>query len=279
MNLFQKVLISTYCILIPLIAVKSNSFQFQSSTYKDTLVVIKNDTIEIMFPSGEVRGQIMVLPGWNFSRKTNCNESSFCTKALNKGYILILPEMRKSIYASRTYPETRKDWLKYPTLTWVIDTLIPMFQLKLQLLQPNGNNYLFGISTGGRGVALIAEATKKIFKAGAALSGDYDQTLQPSDNLMRMYYGNYTDFPERWTGSDNPLHNCNKINIPLYLGHGLEDNVVPSNQTLQFYNALKASSKLPHQLNLMKKKGHNYQYWDAETDAVLNFFSMHQQRY
>lgn len=241
--------------------------------FRDTTVVLNGDSVDILFPSKEVKGQILVLPGWNFSRKKCCKESSFCRKALQKGYILVLPEMGKSIYASAIYPETRKDWIRFPELKWVTDTLITYLQQQAGLFKQGQSNYVFGISTGGRGVALIVEHTGNLFKAGAALSGDYDQTRLPNDNLMKGFYGNYSDFKTRWEGEDNALLNTSKVLVPLYLGHGLDDKVVPVEQTRLFYNELKrVNGKLPHAFKLTEKQGHNYAYWDSETDAVLEFF-------
>lgn len=239
----------------------------------DTTIVLNGDTVDLLFPTGSIKGQILVLPGWNYSRKKCCKESSFCQAALQRGYVLVLPEMGKSLYASAVYHETRKEWAGFPQLKWVTDTL--MFYLRQQagLFKEGQSNYIFGISTGGRGVALIVEHTDMLFKAAAALSGDYDQTKLPTDNLVTAYYGNYTDFKTRWEGEDNPLLNASKVLVPFYLGHGLTDNVVPVEQTRMFYNELKrVNTNLSHVLMLKEQYGHNYEYWDSETDAVLDFF-------
>jgi dienelactone hydrolase len=252
---------------------KGAGFNVAYAITRDTTFVLNTDTVDILFPPGEIKGQILILPGWNYSRKKCCNESSFCKKALEKGYVLILPEMGKSIYASTVYPETRKDWIKYPELKWVTDTLILYLQNQAGIFKPTQHNYIFGISTGGRGVALIVEHVGKLFKAGAALSGDYDQTQLPNDNLMKGFYGSYTDFKQRWEGEDNALLNASKVAVPLYLGHGLDDKIVPVEQTHLFYKELKrVNEKLSHVLHLAEQHGHNYAYWDSETGAVLDFF-------
>lgn len=240
---------------------------------KDTTFVLSGDTVDVLFPLGKVKGQILVLPGWNYSRKKCCNESSFCNKALKMGYVLVCPEMGKSIYASEVYPETRKDWIKYPQMKWLNDTLIYCLQQQLGLFKPGQRNFIFGISTGGRGVALIVEHTRNLFTAGAALSGDYDQRQLPDDNLMNGFYGTYSDFKTRWEGEDNALLNAANVSIPLYLGHGQNDKVVPVEQTRLFYDELKrVNKKIRHILHIVQQHGHNYSYWDSETDAVLKFF-------
>jgi pimeloyl-ACP methyl ester carboxylesterase len=233
--------------------------------------------VEIMLPEGDVKADLLVLPGWNFSRTDWCAKSSLCKRALKKGYRLILPEMGKSIYASEYYPETRNDWRVYPTRTWVTDTLIPQLQNDHCVLQHGGHNYMVGLSTGARGVALIALHRPGLFAAGAALSGDYDQRLLTSDNLMRGVYGDYESFKDRWEGQDNPTVNADKFTTPLYLGHGLEDDVVPHEQTEVFYKALKrARPDLHVELHLADNKGHDYGYWNSEVDDMITFFDRFQ---
>jgi pimeloyl-ACP methyl ester carboxylesterase len=230
--------------------------------------------VDIVQPTAPYRGDMLVLPGWNFSRTDWCDKSALCTQARAAGYRLILPEMGKSIYATRTYPETRADWRTLATLTFVVDTLLPALQAQHKVLLPGGNNYLVGLSTGGRGVAMIALRTGKLFKAGAALSGDFDQTLQPTDNLMRGWYGPQPQFPDRWTGEDNPARNAARLQVPLYLGHGEKDNIVPVAHTLTLHRALQQHNPLLRtHLHLDPAAGHDYTYWNSEVQNVLKFFA------
>jgi dipeptidyl aminopeptidase/acylaminoacyl peptidase len=190
-----------------------------------------------------------------------------------------MPDMQKSIYASQLYPETRADWRSFPTLTWVTDSLIPYCQKEFKLLLPKQNNYLFGISTGGRGVALLSLYTDSIFIAGAALSGDYDQVADTSDNLVRGYYGAFNKFPERWKGKDNPLMNANKLKIPLFIAHGKSDNIVPYQQSVNFFDAItKIKPGLGHKINLQNEAGHNYKFWNTEYTEVFVFFQNHSEK-
>ncbi|MDX2303058.1 MAG: prolyl oligopeptidase family serine peptidase [Microscillaceae bacterium] len=259
-------------------ATTSEKMLLSSETfYKDTVMTVKIDEIfvDIFYPGVDRSvGNILVLPGWNFPRQDWCQKSSLCRKASEAGYCLIFPEMGKSVYSGEFYPETLQEWKVYPGKKWVLDSLIPTLQKKYHLLKNNQKNYLLGLSTGGRGVALIALERSDLFKAGAALSGDFDQTQMPQDRLMIGFYGSYQQFPERWKGEDNPQMQIAKFQIPLYLGHGKQDKIVPPEQTLHFYEALK---KAHPQLNLklnMPDAGHDYAYWDSELKAVLEFFAL-----
>jgi len=253
---------------------KKDSIKKQICTLKnDTTVVISGFPVDIALPEKEAIGTILVLNGWNFSRDHCCKNCTFCKEAKAKGFRLIMPEMGLSVYSKIIYPETRTDWRKYPTRTWIIETMIPFMQKHFNLLMQNENNFLYGISTGSRGVALIALHTKNIFRAGAALSGDYDQTLMKNDNLMKGFYGNYDLFPDRWEGDENPFKNASKYTIPIYFGHGLKDQVVASEQTILFYKELKrVRPEIGFELHTDSLGGHNYKFWGSQTKAILEFF-------
>jgi S-formylglutathione hydrolase FrmB len=260
---------TTYLFLLLVIC----QLQIVSGKTTDTIIFIAGTKVEIIIPEKQLKGTFLVLPGWNFQQNDICEKSNFCSFFSDKGYALILPNMLKSVYSSKLYNETRKDWLQYPTLPWLTDSLIPFIQKKYNLINNSQNNYLFGISTGGRGVAAVATHTGNLFKAGAALSGDYNQLLDLNDNLMRGYYGEYAKFSERWKGEDNPYLNANKIEIPLFLAHGKSDNIVPVQQTIEFYKELqRINPKLQHILNLKDSASHNYNFWGSEYPNVLEFF-------
>ncbi len=239
----------------------------------DTTIIVGNVPVDFRFPDHPNEGAILVLPGWNFSRTDLCDKSDFCDKARKLGYILVLPEMLKSVYASEFFPETRADWRRYPILHWITDTLIPFCQKQFQVFNEGERNFLYGISTGARGVTLVAGNTDTLFLAGAALSGDYDQTKMAADRLMTGYYGSYNQFKNRWEGIDNPSFHSNRLKIPLYIAHGQKDAVVPCQQSIDFYQ--KINSENPgrgHVLILCDTCGHNYAFWNSQTDAVFRFF-------
>lgn len=243
---------------------------------KDTLITltIGGHAVDIRTPSkGDIKGNIIVLPGWSFAKDDWCAKSSLCTKALAQGYRLILPEMSKSVYSGKYYPETIKEWQKFPSKTWVVEEMIGTLQKKHAMLLSTQKNFILGLSTGGRGVALIALAKPDLFAAAAALSGDFDQTQMTTDRLMIGYYGSYLQFKSRWEGEDNPTKQAIHWKTPIYLGHGKQDNIVPVSQTQTFFNAIKKHHpNLKIKLNLPEAT-HDYKYWDGEVDNMLAFFA------
>jgi dienelactone hydrolase len=227
--------------------------------------------------SANIKGNLLILQGWSFPKDDWCKKSSLCKKALEQGYRLIMPEMGKSTYSSKLYPQTLAQWRKYPTLKWLTDSLIPHLQKEYCIMQPSQSNFVVGLSTGARGAGLVVLNMPDLFKAAAALSGDFDQRKIPYDRIMTGFYGSIAAFPKRWAGEDNMVVNIKKFKTPFYLGHGKLDKVCPPSQTQLFYNELKkAHPNLKVVLSMPTWAAHNYKYWDYEVDKFLKFFAERQ---
>jgi len=220
---------------------------------------------------------ILVLPGWNFPRTSWVENTSLVEYAEQYGYALILPEMGKTLYESSYYPQTRMKWNQVPGGQFIKDRFIPTIQRRHNLLQPGQYNTILGLSTGGRGVALIALQNPGLFVAGASLSGDFSQEHMPEDRLMTAVYGAFANFPKRWTGtrSDNPQAQVRNWQMPLYLAHGTADNIVPESQSRLFYEALKKAhgNMIPIEYHAVTGAGHNYQFWGGQLKDVFRFFN------
>ncbi len=244
---------------------------------KDTTfnIPFKGNQIEVVikFPKTHTfKGTIVALPGWNFPNTQWCDSTDLCSKALAKGYAVILPQMGKSIYCDTIFPETRMDWLKYPTRSWMRETMIPAIQKSCKLLLEDQNNHVMGLSTGARGAVLLALDLPKIFKACAALSGDFDQTRYTKDNLYNGYYGSYSKFTDRWTKNDNAITSIERLTVPIYLAHGKNDQIVPLAYSVQLFDALQDAGNEKSVLVVNPKAGHTYSFWNSEVNAVLEFF-------
>lgn len=245
----------------------------------DTIIAQKYDCCFIVstiidYPEKdiEIKGTILMLHGWNLPATEWCEKTSFCEKALAEGYVLIIPDYNKSNYALELYPQTRADYQKYPTITWMMDFQIPYFQETFGLLKPGQNNLVAGISTGARGATLLAYYHPEIFKGAASLSGDFDITAMQDEFLYYAFFGQYSDFPERWR-NECFAYDCQNYKVPLYIGHGESDNVSPVIQSKAMYDSIKKyQPELKLIGNFPSAAGHNYDYWESETDNVLDFF-------
>ncbi len=245
----------------------------------DTIISAKYDccfvvTTEIKYPSieTEIKGTILMLHGWNLPASEWCKKTTFCEKALAQGYVLIIPDYIKCNYTLEIYPQTRAEYQKYPTITWIMETQIPDIQQQFGLLKEGQNNMVAGISTGARGATLLAYYLPEIFKACASLSGDFNITAMQDEFLYYAFLGYYTDFPDRWK-KECFAYDCENYKVPTYIGHGKADKVSPVMQSTSMYDSIKLHNpELKLIGNFPEYSGHNYDYWESETDAVLSFF-------
>ena len=231
--------------------------------------------ISVYYPTKkEFKGSIIALPGWNFPATQWCDSTALCSLADSLGYVLILPEMGKSIYCNTLYPETRNDWRRFPTRSWISNSLLPHLQDSFRILLKEQSNYVMGLSTGARGAALLALDHPDIFKACALLSGDYDQTQYPKDNLYKGYYGAQSSFPDRWKNDDNLITEMDKFTVPAYLGHGRLDKTVPIQHSIDLSKRL-TELKKEVVFHINENGQHNYTFWNSEVKSVLTFFQEH----
>ncbi|WP_034937285.1 alpha/beta hydrolase-fold protein [Gloeocapsa sp. PCC 73106] len=229
---------------------------------------------DLYIPSRSLVGTILVLPGWNFPRTSWVENSELVKYADEYGYALILPEMGQTIYESSYYPETTMKWNSLPGGEFIKTRLIPEMQTRHNLLQTVQYNTLLGLSTGGRGVTLIALENPQIFKAGASLSGDFSQENMPADNLMRAVYGPIEEFEARWRGRDNPQARIKEWSIPLYLTHGSADEIVPESQSRLFYDSYREYHRDTGLVVYypVVDAGHDYTFWNSQLPNIFEFF-------
>ena len=244
--------------------------------FSDSLTTLRigGYKVDIRLPRAAFKGSVIILPGYNFPKEDACQKAPlFCQTFLEAGYLLIMPEMGRSLYSSQYFPETQARYKRYPDQNWVLDSLLPNLQLEYGLLVDGQDNFLVGISTGGRGAALLALAAPERWTAVACLSGDFDQSQMPNDGLMRNFYGPYKQFSQRWETVDNVIARIDDWQTPIFIGHGGADKVVPPAQSKQLFDSLQ--SRLDRELlyySAPPKAEHNYAYWGAEAKNILAFF-------
>ena len=229
--------------------------------------------VQIQMPQDDFRGTILVLQGWNFSNTDWCDSSDLCAMASKQGYCLVMPSMGKSIYHKQVYPRTRKSWRKYPTRTWLVDTLITDLQQEYNLFLPEQINFVMGLSTGGRGAFIVAQENPDIFAAGASLSGDYDQDAFPEDNLYRGYFGTN---PDAWDSLENPVSFASSWSVPMFIAHGGKDTIVSVKHLMRLREVQESvQPDLHFEFHIDDRAGHDYKFWRRQVESILDFFNDH----
>jgi len=254
---------------------KKETQTMDSSNKQDTLLTFnyfkRPIPVQIQYADSS-KGSILVLPGWNLKATEWCEKTALCKKAKEHGFDLVFVEMQRSLYLKEYYPQTRADYKDHPTRSWLMDAVInPLFAKNL--LSSTNPVFVLGLSTGGRGAAILALENPEIFSGAAALSGDFNPLLQKNDALMINSLGPFSRFPELWNGDNNISNRANEFTVPLYIGHGQQDQVCPLLQSTDFVKVLKtANPTLRIVTNFPDNQGHSYSYWDSEVDAILRFF-------
>ncbi len=264
---------------------------------------------------GSGRKLLLLLPGWNYSDTQWCTRTTVCETALRRGYDVMFVEMGKSVYMDSLYPEMRKDYRLHPTRSWLWDSVLQPLQMRgyftdkaiPETLTQTGSGKLFyrdlrlpiptfvmGLSTGGRGAMLLGLEHPEAFRGVASLSGDYDPTLTPNDNLMINCMGSFSSFMYRWQGSNNIRRRISELQIPCFVAHGKVDPVVSVNQAIQLaaaYELVKTDMVLSKQSSpksnnsemvktaqpkficrIVENAGHDYTFWNQAGLEALDFF-------
>lgn len=226
--------------------------------------------VKIHAAKSEFKGTILLLQGWNFPNTSWCDSTDFCSKAAEAGYYIVAPDMGKSIYHKRMYASTREDWKIFPTRTWLMEVVVQKLQTQFDLFEVGGNNYVIGLSTGGRGAVILAEEYPQLFRAGVSLSGDYDQSAFPNDNLYRGYFG--TDSTQ-WSPDENPVSFLESWKTPLFIAHGTADSIVPIAHAIHLKEMLhERNPTLNVTFDFSPSGKHDYAFWGSYTDRIFQFF-------
>jgi S-formylglutathione hydrolase FrmB len=258
--------------------------------------------VKIILPKKQLKGMILLLPGWNLPDLDWSTKTSVCSKALSMNFGLVFVEMGKSVYMDSFYPSMRKDYKFYPTRTWLWDTVIKPLQ-QYGWFTPGSPSFVLGLSTGARGALILGIENSCCIKAVAGLSGDYNPLLDTKDGLMVNTLGAYEKNPFRWRGTNNISLRSEELKCHVFLAHGENDQIVPIAQSLDLWYRLDKlkveKSILPYkkqshattlQKSLLKRsvlnkdpknvcfltvKGanHDYQFWEYAGLKALDFFA------
>jgi pimeloyl-ACP methyl ester carboxylesterase len=249
-------------------------FLFNTSV-KDTIVKKYYNQLHVPVTvkySDKASYNLLVLPGYGFSDLEWCTKTTLCEKAYKLGFNLVFIEVKKSVYLKENLPQTSALLRKYPTRTWIIDSVYKPL-LNAGVIPPNKKNFVMGLSTGARGAAILLLENPSIFSAGACLSGDFDPTIQKTDNLMINALGIFDKYASVWKGDNNIVERVKEFQRPIFIAHGKKDPIVPVEHSLLLKERLlKENPKILVKFDFPQNSKHDYKFWNSEVDNVLNFF-------
>ncbi|MFZ5442439.1 MAG: alpha/beta hydrolase [Myxococcota bacterium] len=227
--------------------------------------------LHVYVPAGTAKQfpLVIALPGWNHTPELWRSKSDLGALADRYGFVLAVPQLGKSIYETRFYPESKSSWTVAPGARWVGEVVLPWLRAHYPVASERAHTAIIGYSTGGRGALLVAEAYPEFAFVGS-LSGTFDLLrLDPKDGEYRIHaalYGERDAFPERWK-----LDNCVEParleqlgDTRVYAAHGADDRVVKPDQLAALQGALPAGEFV-----LVPRAGHDWAFWNAQWPVVF----------
>ncbi len=217
-------------------------------------------------PTGKTRYPLVIaLHGWGHSAKMFKKKGDLARWADLHRFVLAVPEMGKTIYETKFYPQSKGRWKIAPGARWVGEVILPHVRKKYAVYQDRAHTGVIGYSTGGRGAVLLAELYPQFAFAGS-VSGTYDlMILGPGTGeygIHKVVYGPRKRYPKRWR-----LDNCvtpalldRLKGTRLYIVHGGKDRSVPPSQLQALRKAL-AERPIVAKFLLIPKAGHNWKLW------------------
>ncbi len=215
--------------------------------------------VAVYTPAHASGAWVLLLHGWNQHARDWAERTHVSTLAESQGWTLVAPDLGKSVYESRGYPGMGST---VPGLGWTRDVLVPWTVTTLGCSDAPERRAVVGVSTGGRGAALLGEAG--LFGAVAAFSGTYDlAALAPSTGEYRIHavvFGERAAHPETWRRED--VTGRSPPTTRWWLAHGGKDAYVPQAQT-RTQAARLAAAGAPVVTWLDADAGHDWPIWDA----------------
>jgi len=247
--------------------------------YEDKTGIVR---VQIFFPSGYRRGAnlrtLIVLHGYAQNLRDWEKNTPIETYANQHDFILVCPDMGRSMYESRFYPETTSAWNRVPGSLFIGKILLQYIRQTFNIAYERERTGIFGLSTGGRGALLVAALYNRDFGATAGLSGDYDPQSMTEDRLLTGVYGKYEENKERWKNDDNIMKLSPDLKgMPVFLSHGGKDSVVPRGQSVILAMKLKQLQRKygGYEIIYSEKKhhSHNWRYWRSILPELMDFFN------
>ena len=237
--------------------------------------------VQIYFPAKYKKGDnlrtLIALHGYaGYMRDWELN-SGIQALADKYDFIVVCPNMGRTLYETSYYPETEVRWGRIPGGRFIGEILVSHMRKTFGIARDRESTGVFGLSTGARGALLVSGKYVDVFGAAAGLSGDYSHLSMTSDNLLISMYGRYDLFEQRWKNDDNIMELAvNLKNTPVFLSHGESDSIVPKEQSMVFAIKLKQLQKKHGGYEIEykpgKNKGHDWKYWGSMLPDIMEFF-------
>ena len=207
-------------------------------------------------PNGDGPFPLIVMPhGGPYVSETTDAFDEWSQMLANNGYMVLQPQYRGS----------RKYGLEFYKSAFINGSEAgyamqddkddgALYLAKQGLVDPN-RMAMFGWSYGGYAALVAASREDQIYQcviAGAAVT---DPEMQVDYYRYRMEGAQKVEQLTTWDGAVSPINEVNKVNVPLYILHGDNDQRVPPEHYYKYVKELE-KEEVPHKKELLEGADH-----------------------
>jgi dienelactone hydrolase len=231
-------------------------------------------------PGREPKGlPLVILPhGGPYSVRDELGFDPEVQFLANRGYVVLQPNYRGSGgYGKQFYERGEGQWGRamQDDLDDGMDWLV-----KDGVVDPK-RVCVYGGSYGGYAALWAATRNPERYRCAASYAGVSDVARQLKYQVADMWNRYRGDWQAKVKGSPDfdldtisPLKQVERLQVPVLIGHGDDDQVVPIKQSALYASALKRAGK-PHEFHIYEGEGHGLfdaadeQDWLERLDAFL----------
>jgi len=237
--------------------------------------------IQVYFPKDYITGSnsrvLIALPEYGGNMSDWRVNTAIERYADRYGMVIVSPDIRRCVYASEYFPETKVRWGSMPASAWLGEVLVKYLRETFAIASEREKTAICGFGMGARGAFMTAAMYPRLFSAVGGLAGYYDKQSVIRNRSFTAVYGKYNDFKDRWKEKDNLIIMVKSMaDYNVFIAHGNKDHFSPMGQSRLMAIRLKQLDRGKGNINLQyvekKYKQHDWEFCRSVLDQMMHFF-------
>ncbi|MFW5771145.1 MAG: alpha/beta hydrolase [Spirochaetota bacterium] len=237
--------------------------------------------IQVYFPKDYKRGDnsrvLIALPEYDGTMSDWRVNTAIESYADSYEMVIVSPDIRRCVYATEYFPETRVRWGEISAPAWLGEELLPFLQKTFAIAGDREKTGIFGFGMGARGAFMTAAMYPRLFIAVGGLAGYYDKQSVIRNRSFTAVYGKYQDFKDRWKEKDNLITMVKSMtDFNVFIAHGNKDPFSPIGQSrliaIRFKQLDRRKGDITMQYVEKKYKVHDWEFCRASLNQMMYFF-------
>ncbi len=241
----------------------------------------KKVKIQVYFPkdykAGENSRVLIALPEYDGTMSDWRVNTAIESYADRYGMVIVSPDIRRCVYATEYYPETKVRWGEISAPSWLGEELVPYLKRTFAIAGNRGKTGICGFGMGARGAFMTAAMYPGLFISAGGLAGYYDKQSVIRNRSFTAVYGKYQDFKNRWKEKDNLITMVKSMtDYHVFIAHGNKDNSSPIGQSrlmaIRFKQLDRGKGDIKLQYVEKKYKVHDWEFCRSSLNQMMGFF-------